>query len=120
MIAESVTIMGVLWKIVLRKKREDAYLASVGGYCDNTIKTIVIRKYHETSKPHEVADLRELERSVLRHEIVHAFMFESGLSNDSSEAKHWAKNEETVDWIAQQHEKIHAALVESGAIGRAS
>lgn len=116
MISESVNIMGVLWKIVLRKKRDDEYLEAVCGYCDNTIKTIVIRKFHTVSKPHECADLQELERSTLRHEIVHAFMFESGLANDSFASKCWAKNEEMIDWIAQQHQKIHAAYVEAGAI----
>lgn len=116
MISDSVIILGVPWKIALRKKREDKYLEDVCGYCDNTVKTIVVRKFHAASEPNECADLRELERSVLRHEIVHAFMYESGLSNNSSSADQWAKNEEMIDWIAQQHGKIHAAFVEAGAI----
>ena len=116
MIAYSVTILGTAWKIVLRKKKEDAYLKGIGGYCDNTIKTIVIRKQRKSPHPNECSDLRAYERGCLRHEIVHAFMFESGLSHDSYGARHWALNEEMVDWIAQQHTKIHAAYIRAGAI----
>ena len=36
-------------------------------------------------------------KKVIRHELVHAFLFESGLSVNS-----WADNEEIVDWIAIQ------------------
>ena len=118
MIADGVTILGVPWKIVLRKKKVDAGVAGIGGYCDNTTKTIVIRKQRDNPRPNQCNDLREYERGCLRHEIIHAFLFESGLSHDSSSANHWAMNEETIDWIAQQHEKIHAAFVESGAVWR--
>ena len=36
------------------------------------------------------------------HEIVHAFLHESGLSSNSE----WAMNEEIADWIALQLPKI--------------
>ncbi|MEA4928495.1 MAG: hypothetical protein VB104_07440 [Candidatus Limiplasma sp.] len=116
MIANSVNIMGTKWEIILRKRKDDPDLKGIWGYCDNTTKTIVIRKQHDTPQRNECSDLRELERSLLRHEIVHAFLFESGLASDSSGAEHWAKTEEIVDWIAQQHQKIHMAFIEAGAI----
>ena len=117
MIADSVNILGTTWKIMQCKKKEDAYLAGLGGYTDVTTKTIVIRKRRETPKVKDCKDLRELERGSLRHEIVHAFMQESGLWYNSARwTGAWAMNEEMVDWIAQQHEKIHAAFVEAGAI----
>ena len=49
-------------------------------------------------------------RKVCRHEIIHAFFNESGLS-DSSNCYDgaWAKNEEMVDWFAIQSPKIFAA-----------
>ena len=39
---------------------------------------------------------------VIRHELVHAFLYESGLDANSE----WAQNEEVVDWIALQFPKI--------------
>lgn len=116
MISDTVIIMGVSWKILLRKPKEDDGLKGIGGYCDITTKTIVIRKQREAPRPNQCGDLREYERGCLRHEIVHAMLFESGLAHNSKETSKWAMNEEMVDWIAQQHEKIHTAFIESGAI----
>ena len=47
-----------------------------------------------------------------RHEIVHAFLFESGLAENSE----WAQNEEMVDWIAKQGPKLIKAWQEAGAL----
>jgi hypothetical protein len=45
-------------------------------------------------------------KETLRHEIIHAFLNESGLKECSNEADGWARNEEMVDWIAIQFPKI--------------
>lgn len=52
------------------------------------------------------------EYKIVRHEIVHAFLKESGLDCNSD----WARNEEIVDWIALQGPKIMAAWTEAGCI----
>ena len=43
---------------------------------------------------------------MLRHEIIHAFLFESGLECNSLKTYNWAENEEMVDWFAIQSPKI--------------
>ena len=48
-------------------------------------------------------------REVLRHEIIHAFLFESGLDDLGS-------NEELVDWIAKQFPKMTKAFEEAGCM----
>jgi hypothetical protein len=113
---DTVSILGAEWKIVYRKKKEDAGLQNRGGYCDESVRTIVVRKFHDVSKPHECADLRAYERLCLRHEIVHAFLYESGLSHSSREARSWATNEEMVDWIAYQGPKIFEAYKSLGLL----
>ena len=45
---------------------------------------------------------------VIRHELVHAFIFESGLCECCS----WADNEELVDWIARQFPKMNKVFSE--------
>ena len=51
-------------------------------------------------------------RKVKRHEIIHAFLLESGLA----ECSDWAQNEEMVDWLARMGPKINTAWQAAGAI----
>ena len=79
------------------------------GYCDEDLKRIVIADMDEKEyfnfDNDEQKDISAKE--TLRHEIVHAFLNESGLRSDSFQYKlAWAKNEEMVDWIAIQFPKI--------------
>ncbi len=55
---------------------------------------------------------KKIQEETLRHEIVHAFLYESGLNNSSD----WARNEEIVDWIAVQGLKIVKAWKEAGVL----
>ena len=59
-------------------------------------------------------DLELWQRKTLRHEIVHAFLYESGLWQNSF--KDWARNEEMTDWIALQFEKLLDVFKEVKAI----
>ena len=47
-----------------------------------------------------------------RHEIIHAFLFESGLAENSS----WAQNEEMVDFFAIQFSKLVEAFKAADAM----
>ena len=42
----------------------------------------------------------------MRHEILHAFLYESGLRENSCTSFAWAENEEMIDWFAIQFPKI--------------
>ena len=42
----------------------------------------------------------------MRHEILHAYLYESGLAECSNTCDSWALNEEMVDWFATQSKKI--------------
>lgn len=53
-----------------------------------------------------------MKKRVLRHEIIHAFFNESGLSDDSNNVTAWAKNEEMVDWFAIQSPKVFKVFQE--------
>lgn len=59
----------------------------------------------------------EYKKRLLSHEIVHAFLNESGLQHCSSVPMGaWARHEEMVDWIAIQFPKIMKAFQEVGAL----
>ena len=55
-------------------------------------------------------------KNPLRHEIVHAFLYECGLAENANGTDAWPKNEEMVDWIAFTGPKIYTAWAEAGAL----
>lgn len=81
----------------------------IGGYCDSVEKEIAIvnLETYPDFEDETPEHCREEEKYTLRHEIVHAFLSESGLDDSSLAFDHaWARNEEMVDWIAKQFHKI--------------
>ena len=53
-------------------------------------------------------------RVVLRHEIIHAFLNESGLKDNFEHTSHAGHEETMVDWIAIQFPKIATVYKELG------
>ena len=107
-----VHILGERWTIKERSESEDERLKDCDGYCDWTTREIVV----EREVCGNLGDMEKYIRKVTRHEIVHAFLLESGLHECAGEACSWAANEEMMDWIARQGQKIYAAWKEAGAL----
>lgn len=104
-------ILGTEYEIVKDAEEKDyPILEDVDGYTDFSIKKIVIAKLEKEDM--SVKDLEYITKKVLRHEIVHAFMYESGLDSNSD----YARNEELIDWIAIQFEKMLEAFIKVDAI----
>lgn len=108
----AVHILGAKWTIKEQSVSENELLENCDGYCDWTTRELVVEREQVGS----LGDMERYIRKVLRHEIVHAFLFESGLYEASCSADAWAKNEEMVDWIARQGQKIYDAWKEAGAL----
>lgn len=116
----TVNILGTEYRIVKKSYTDDSDFAkrSIDGYCDPLNKCIVycdMTTYpgweNETSQ-----DAATVEKQIIRHEIVHAFFNESGLSESSFKVDGpWAKNEEMVDWFALQGLKIYKAWEDANA-----
>ncbi len=96
-----INILGSEYTIKYLTEKENQILYQCDGWCDSYKKEIIIEK---TLFKDEIISKRGYE--VLRHEIIHAFIFESGLSANCE----WAKNEELVDWIALQFPKLNKCL----------
>lgn len=107
-----VHILGVEYTIKEQSENENELLKGCDGYCDWTTRVIAI----EREMVGNLEDMEAYIRKVLRHEIVHAFLLESGLHECSGATESWASNEAMVDWIARQGEKIYAAWREAGAL----
>ena len=106
---KTVDVLGVPYAIINGDRSKDPALDKADGYCDHTIKACVIDTLLKTSD--SVADLETYRKQVIRHELVHAFLFESGLGCES-----WGCNEEIVDWIAAMFPKMLEAFEEADAI----
>ena len=97
------SILGTEYKILELSEDEDDTLKEreLDGYFDGTTKRIVLRTDYDVS-PGAVGDIIGFKRKVLRHELIHAYLYESGLSYQC----YWAENEEMVDWFAIQIPKL--------------
>ena len=110
-----INILGTEYTICEKTQEQDHSLKTCDGYCDKTSKEIVVLKLSadncELSNPKWYAD------KVLRHEIVHAFLFESGMHECTNwDAKGSCHNEQLVDWFAIQSPKIFEVYLELGLI----
>jgi len=109
---KKVNILGTEYTIEEKSRTEDKFLENCDGYCDKTTKLIVICKKDDGN---ELNDFEVYRRKILRHEIVHAFLFESGL-HENWEHKQFGHDETYVDWIAAQSPKLFKAFQDADAL----
>ncbi len=108
-----VSILGTEYAVEYRSSKEDKILEDSDGYTDLYSKLIVV----VNDENGNIKDYNAYRKKVLRHEIVHAFLYESGLAHNSIQVESaWAMNEEMVDFFAIQGEKIHKAWSEVNAL----
>ena len=103
---KEVNVLGTVYTVEFKAEEEDEKLEDTNGYCDITSKRIVIRKVIRERKT--IENLEVHYKNTVRHELVHAFIHESGLNVNSD----WATNEEFVSWVALQFDKLQKAFEE--------
>ena len=107
---KKLNILGSEYEVALKKEIDAPKLKNSNGYTEFYAKKIIIEDITPTEETVERLDL--VTKKLLRHEIIHAFLFESGLDANSE----WARNEEIVDWIAIQFPKLLKAIQEADAL----
>lgn len=108
-----IDILGTEYTLIVSQKSEEPRLKDCDGLCDETIKQLLVDSYSEfrddqTCKKNLAVQIRKNKR----HEIIHAFLFESGLAENS----YWAQNEEMVDFFAIQFPKLLKAFEQADAL----
>ena len=98
-----VKILGTEYKIIDNVSFEEMP-ENADGCMDQSIKMIKIAKFEPDRN--SLKDLESYKKKVLRHEIIHAFLYESGLWNNSGDVTAWGQSEEITDWIAIQFPKM--------------
>jgi hypothetical protein len=102
-----VKILGTEYEVIKDAEEKDyPQLKKCDGFTDFSIKRIVVANFDKDES--SVDDIDWYKKKVLRHELVHAFIHESGLAENCD----WARNEELTDWIAIQFEKILGVFIE--------
>ena len=110
-----VDILGSEWTVHLIDRNSDNRFDkfNADGFCDYTTNSIDVANYPGQGNPgsedYSISDGRVQIKHCIAHEMVHAFMFESGLSADWEHPSHFGQDETVVDWIAWQCPKIMEA-----------
>lgn len=117
----TVNVLGTEYKILFQKISENEVLRKNhwAGCCNECLHEIVIADMTEEEYFPDMTneEKNEYKKRTLRHEIIHAFLNESGLTaNTLITQDGWAKNEEMVDWIAVQFPKIIEAFKSVSAL----
>ena len=108
-----VSILGTEYEIVTDAP-DEMLPDNADGAMDQSIKRIVIAKFEPDRN--SIKDLESYRKNVLRHEIIHAFLYESGLWNNSGTVESWGTSEEITDWFAIQSPKIMEVFQELGVV----
>ena len=109
-----INVLGTEYYIIYKEQSDDEMLEKCDGYTDKTAHKIVVTL---CPKDNQLEQWNVYQKKVLRHEIIHAFLFESGLhGNANYDAVSTEHPEMMVDWFAVQYEKLTAAFKEAQAI----
>ena len=107
-----IDVLGTKYTVVVTTVAKDSFLKNCDGYCDKTSKKIVVKAKDSSC---ELDDYEVYLKKIKRHEIIHAFLFESGL-HENFKHNEWGHDETTVDWFAVQFPKLLKAFKEADAL----
>lgn len=105
----AVDILGTEYTVKIVDNFGDEPDDRTAGYTDPDMHLIQLRDLSTMDewKKETVEKIEARQKEILRHEIVHAYLNESGLKYNSFVfGDEWAHNEEMVDWFAIQGPKI--------------
>ena len=110
---KTIYILGTPYTIYLDSP-EEKMPDGADGCMDQSLHVIRIAQF-EADK-NTIQDMESYKKKVLRHEIIHAFLYESGLWNNSGNVQAWAQSEEITDWIAIQSPKLFQVFKEADCL----
>ena len=104
-----VNILGQEYNIVFVNEKENPKLEllEANGLAELYSKELIINSEIDDGDKRTYNSINLFENKVIRHEIIHAFFHESGMSN-------YCSDEILVEWIAQQIIKMNKAFKEVG------
>lgn len=105
----NVDILGTEYKIIFdtpQEREANPKYDDCNGYAELLSKVIHVSDCSDLKDDKETMEKINLFRErVLRHEIIHAFLYESGMSEE------YVRDEELVHWLSVQFPKMAAAFI---------
>ncbi len=111
---KKINVLGTQYTLIINAD-DELLPENADGAMDHSLKRIVIAEFDKPDR-NTIKDLSVYRKKVIRHEIIHAFLYESGLWNNSGDVSAWGQSEEITDWFAIQSPKIFKAFQETGCI----
>ena len=115
----TISVLGTVYTIETHKISEDDFMKSnnLEGWCGENSKIIVVADYEEKEYFSDLTEYEKAQRrkNTLRHEIVHAFLYESGIGGNFQHTQ-WGHEETMVDWIAYQFPKLLQAFKDADCL----
>lgn len=105
--SEKVNILGTDYEMETRKWDDDRKLHDANGYIELYSKKMIICELNPDCLT--VEKLSEKIKQTKRHEIGHAFLYESGM-------RHYCEDETLVDWLSIMIPKMVKVMQEVGAM----
>ena len=114
-VPDKVNVLGTEYKIKISNK-DDPKMVGADGYFEGVVKEIYLDEEMFTTKdPLLIRGFStKYWKKVLRHELIHAFIYESGLDSCCE----WARNEEMVDWMSRQLPKMADCFKDIGILDK--
>lgn len=106
---KTISVLGTPYTVVFDVPEEEMPECS-SGCMDQSIKMIKIGRIEQDRNT--LKNTEEYKRKVLRHEVIHAFLYESGLWENSPYSSAWGNDEAVTDWFAIQFPKIYEVFME--------
>lgn len=111
---KSVKVLGTKYKIKFASVESDSFLENHWAFCDFYSKSIVIRDdYKDLVTP---GNEKDCFNETLRHELVHAFLHESGMTGEQRESRPLVFDEVAVAWVATQFPRMLKVFKKLGCI----
>ena len=107
---KTINVLGTEYVVIFGNEENFDYLKNNDGYCDYSDKTIVVSDF-ENAEGEVCENIPVIQNKVLRHEIGHAFMYESGITGVSD-----LTEEQIVEWVAIQAPKMFKIFGELGIL----
>lgn len=103
---KTVDILGSKWTI--KYVDDDPAFEQAEGFTNDAAREITIENVKISDDPllYDIQSQYINQKRVLRHELIHAYLYESGLGDSSNSCDAWAVNEEMVDWFARNIPKM--------------
>lgn len=107
-----IDVLGTKYDLTFSTEAKDKMLKNCDGYCDSIAKKLVV---DDCTTDCDFTDPSDYVKKNIRHEIIHAFMFESGLGANWQHPR-FGHEETVVDWFAVQLPKLLKAFETADAL----